>query len=86
MPALRNHVIALHGGAGVNPDRDYAEVEVHLAALIRRCEAMLAGGASALDTVEHAVRDLEESGLYVAGRGSAPNDQGQWAVYLAQRC
>ena len=54
MPALRNHVIALHGGAGVNPDRDYAEVEVHLAALIRRCEAMLAGGASALDTVEHA--------------------------------
>ena len=37
MPALRNHVIALHGGAGVNPDRDYAEVEVHLAALIRRC-------------------------------------------------
>lgn len=77
MPALRNHVIALHGGAGVNPGRDYAEVEAHLAALVRRCEAMLAGGASALDTVEHAVRDLEESGLYVAGRGSAPNDQGE---------
>lgn len=74
MPHL--HVIALHGGAGVNPDRDYAEVEAHLAELVRDCEAQLAGGASALDTVEFAVAAMEASGLYVAGRGSAPNDAG----------
>lgn len=72
----QNHVIALHGGAGVNPERDYLEVEVHLGKLVRACDAMLASGQSALDTVEHAVSAMEESGLYVAGRGSAPNDQG----------
>jgi L-asparaginase/beta-aspartyl-peptidase (threonine type) len=70
------HVIALHGGAGVNPARDYREVEAHLAALVRECEARLAGGEAALDTVEHAVAAMEASGLYVAGRGSAPNDAG----------
>ncbi|QDH33675.1 isoaspartyl peptidase/L-asparaginase [Porphyrobacter sp. YT40] len=72
-----SHVIALHGGAGVNPARDYREVEIHLGELVRECEARLAGGASALDTVEHAVAAMEDSGLYVAGRGSAPNDAGE---------
>ena len=71
------HVIALHGGAGVHPARDYSEVEVHLGALVRDCEALLADGASAIDVVEHAVAAMEASGLYVAGRGSAPNDRGE---------
>jgi L-asparaginase/beta-aspartyl-peptidase (threonine type) len=71
------HVIALHGGAGVNPARDYREVEAHLADLVRACEAQLAEGAAAIDVVEHAVMELEASGLYVAGRGSAPNDAGE---------
>ena len=71
------HVIALHGGAGVHPTRDYSEVEVHLGALVRDCEALLADGASAIDVVEHAVAAMEASGLYVAGRGSAPNDRGE---------
>ncbi|QZD88874.1 isoaspartyl peptidase/L-asparaginase [Qipengyuania aurantiaca] len=71
-----NYVIVLHGGAGVNPDREYAQVEAHLAGLVDRCDDMLAGGASALDMVEFAVSQMESSGLYVAGRGSAPNDQG----------
>ncbi|WP_338243005.1 isoaspartyl peptidase/L-asparaginase family protein [Aurantiacibacter hainanensis] len=72
----QRHVIALHGGAGVNPDRQYAEVEEHLDHLVRECEAMLSRGEDAIDTVEHAVASMEQSGLYVAGRGSAPNDQG----------
>ncbi len=33
-------------------------------------------GRSALDVVEHAVTELEVCGLYVAGRGSAPNSAG----------
>lgn len=76
MPPSPPHLIALHGGAGVHPGRDYGEVEAHLADLAREGEAMLARGASALDTVERAVAALEDSGLYVAGRGSAPNDSG----------
>ena len=37
---------------------------------------MLASGGSALDVVETAVTELERSGMYVAGRGSAPNTAG----------
>ena len=37
---------------------------------------MLADGAGALDVVEFAVAELESCGLYVAGKGSAPNSAG----------
>ncbi len=68
--------ILLHGGAGVNPGRDYAEVRVHLEALSIAAARRLGEGASALDTVEWAVAEMEVSGLYVAGRGSGPNRAG----------
>ncbi|MCG2842119.1 isoaspartyl peptidase/L-asparaginase [Sandaracinobacter sp. RS1-74] len=68
--------IALHGGAGVTPGRDYAEVEAHLGRLVDEGEARLASGESAFNTVEWAVGELEASGLYTAGRGSAPNRAG----------
>lgn len=68
--------LVLHGGAGVTPGRDYAEVQAHMLALVSEGADRLAAGACALDTVEWAVARLEESGLYVAGRGSAPNRAG----------
>jgi beta-aspartyl-peptidase (threonine type) len=40
------------------------------------CQAQLEDGGSALDVVEYAVVELESSGMYVAGRGSAPNTAG----------
>jgi len=67
---------ALHGGAGAVAGRDYAETEAHLAGLAAQCQQRLAGGESALNVVEHAVAALEACGLYVAGRGSAPNSAG----------
>ena len=67
---------ALHGGAGAVAGRDYAETEAHLAKLGAACRERLAGGARALDVVEYAVAELESCGLYVAGRGSAPNSAG----------
>jgi L-asparaginase/beta-aspartyl-peptidase (threonine type) len=69
-------IILLHGGAGVNPGRDYAEVRAHLGALAAESAGRLAEGAAALDAVQWAVADMEASGLYVAGRGSGPNRAG----------
>ena len=68
--------VALHGGAGPVPGRDYALTEAHLKRLAENCESMLCAAASALDVVEFAVAELESCGLYVAGKGSAPNSAG----------
>ncbi len=51
-------------------------VENHLRGLTEECQARLEAGTSALDIVEYAVAEMESSGLYVAGRGSAPNTAG----------
>jgi L-asparaginase / beta-aspartyl-peptidase len=56
--------------------RDYAVVEDHLRKLAGECGMRLTHGAAALDVVEFAVTEMEQSGLYVAGRGSAPNTAG----------
>ncbi|MGI9270859.1 MAG: isoaspartyl peptidase/L-asparaginase family protein [Woeseiaceae bacterium] len=73
---MSNYAIALHGGAGPVPGRDYSVTEKHLRGLAEACESKLAGGAAALDVVEFAVAELESCGLYVAGKGSAPNSAG----------
>lgn len=78
--------LALHGGAGVTPGRDYSEVEAQLSALVDAGEARLAEGANAFDTVEWATAALEASGLYTAGRGSAPNRAGAYEFDASIMC
>ena len=72
----KTFAFALHGGAGVKSGRDYAVAEFHMRELTENARDRLGSGARALDVVEFAVTEMESSGLYVAGRGSAPNSAG----------
>src|SRR5210317_320407 len=74
--ATGRYAFALHGGAGAVAGKDYTETEKHLFTLATACRERLLQGAKALDVVEYAVNELETCGLYVAGRGSAPNSAG----------
>lgn len=73
---MSKFAFALHGGAGPVPGRDYSVTEAHLESLAESCKKRLSSGDAALDVVEYAVAELESCGLYVAGKGSAPNSAG----------
>lgn len=69
--------LIIHGGAGANPAYDYTEQTAHMRELIAAGANWLSVGMNAVDAVTKAVQALEESGLYVAGKGSAPNADGR---------
>lgn len=72
--------MAIHGGAGARRSRDYGAQLRHLSGLIAQGRDRLSAGASALDAVVEVVEALEAAGLYVAGRGSAPNAAGLYEL------
>ena len=70
------YALVLHGGAGARPGTDYSAQNKHMAGLIAGGQEKLIAGVAALDVVAWAVEELEASGLYVAGKGSAPHSLG----------
>jgi len=67
--------LAIHGGAGAAPrggtrPEQEAARRSDLAAALRAGHAVLAGGGTAVDAVVSAVRVLEDSPLFNAGRGA----------------
>ena len=70
----------LHGGAGVLAERSYDAEVAHMDALAREAQKTLQAGGSALDAVCAAVRAMESSGLYVAGKGASPNQAGRYEL------
>lgn len=78
--------LALHGGAGVKAGRDYGRAEACLARLVAEGARRLQCGEAALDVVEDLTAEMEASGLFVAGRGSAPNVLGQVELDASLMC
>lgn len=72
--------LALHGGAGARPGRDYSREVPHMRGLVEAARDRLTAGASALDVAVETVAALEASGLYVAGRGASPNSAGVYEL------
>jgi beta-aspartyl-peptidase (threonine type) len=79
MPKLE-FAIAIHGGAGIEPDRIPAEerrqVEESLGKALEVGRKLLAGGSTSLDAVEQTIRALEDDPLFNAGRGAVFNSAG----------
>ena len=72
--------LILHGGAGARRERNYDAEVVHMRQVVEAMKARLDAGASAVDVAVEAVILLEDSGLYVAGRGASPNLAGAYEL------
>ncbi|MDP3403401.1 MAG: isoaspartyl peptidase/L-asparaginase family protein [Brevundimonas sp.] len=72
--------LILHGGAGARRSRDYSREIVHMRSVVEAMRARLMDGVSALDVAVETTVLLEDSGLYVAGRGASPNLAGDYEL------
>lgn len=72
--------LILHGGAGARRSRDYTAEIAHMRNVVEAMRTRLEGGASALDVAVEVAVLLEDSGLYVAGRGASPNLAGEYEL------
>lgn len=68
--------IAVHGGAFDIPPPEYERHREGCLVAAKAGRQVLEDGGTALDAVEQAVRSLEDSGIYGAGRGSALSEEG----------
>jgi len=79
--AAPDYALVIHGGAGtirredMTPEKEAAYREA-LAAALRTGEAVLADGGSSLDAVEAAIRLMEDSPLFNAGKGAVFTEEG----------
>jgi isoaspartyl peptidase/L-asparaginase-like protein (Ntn-hydrolase superfamily) len=72
--------LILHGGAGARRGVNYDAEMGHMGQVVRAMKTRLENGACALDVAVEAVVMLEDSGLYVAGRGASPNLAGAYEL------
>ncbi len=75
--------LALHGGAGPATKKDYEAETQSMRDILAEGRHMLMGGRSAVDVVNFVVRELEDTGHHVAGKGACPNADGKWELDAA---
>lgn len=72
--------IAIHGGAGIEPDKLNASEKLAYEEALKRAlfigRDILTKGGTALDAVEQSIRVLEDEPLFNAGRGAVFNNVG----------
>lgn len=79
--AGKPYAIAIHGGSGaitrttLSPEREGA-LRAAMAQALETGQRILAGGGSSLDAVTSAVRVMEDSGLFNAGKGAVATSEG----------
>jgi beta-aspartyl-peptidase (threonine type) len=80
--AAHEPVIAIHGGAGtirraeMTPEREQ-QYRVALSSVVSAAHKRLSDGMASLDVVELAVRELEDSPLFNAGKGAVFTREGR---------
>jgi L-asparaginase/beta-aspartyl-peptidase (threonine type) len=74
------YALIIHGGAGPHPSKDYSKQVTHMGELIVKGQKLLEAGTSALDVVEAMIMEMEACGLYVAGKGAAPDEAGNFLL------
>jgi beta-aspartyl-peptidase (threonine type) len=72
-----NWAIIVHGGAKTIPEPQRARHAAGVLAAATKGSAVLAGGGSALDAVEAAIRQMEDDPTFNAGVGSVLNADGE---------
>lgn len=75
--------LAIHGGAGPVRNADQSREKAHMRAMAEGGRNMLEKGAAALDVVTAMVQGMEEAGFYIAGKGAAPNRDGDFELDAA---
>jgi beta-aspartyl-peptidase (threonine type) len=68
-------VMLIHGGAG-SGEYKLKERAAFIKALLVDCKKLLYDGSTSLDAVHFAIREMEDSGLFNAGKGSRKNKNG----------
>jgi len=72
-PEAGNFVLVVHGGAGNYAGAPPEQIEARRAVIIKAVQAgygVLAHGGASIDAVEAALRVMEDSGMFDAGRGA----------------
>ncbi len=81
-----NATLVIHGGAGVMPGHDYTLPADFMREILTEGGDRLRSGESALELVVAMVTAMEACGLFVAGKGSCPNQIGEVELDASVMC